>query len=311
VFLLFGAFIVLCGTGHLLSLLTLWVPAYGLEGVVKAATAVVSILTAVALWMLLPKALLLPSHRQMREVTAASSEHEQQALKLSRLNADLQQFAYAASHDLKAPLHAIARLADWISEDIQGSASPETLENLRLMRQRAARLQMLIASLLRYARAGHTETPVEAVDLAELVGDIVASIAPPPGFVVQFRGEIQVVLTQRSPLEHVLRNLISNAIDHHDRAAGEVIVSASLVGGVTEFRVEDDGPGIGAEFHQRIFAIFQTLKRRDESETSGVGLSIVQKIVERAGGKVWIESAPPRRGAAFVFTWPEAPGARP
>ena len=116
---LFAAFILLCGAGHFLSLLTLWIPAYGLEGIVKAVTAAVSILTAAALWMLLPKALLLPSVRQMQEVTAALAEREHQALKLCRLNADLLQFAYAVSHDLKAPLHAITQLADWISDDIR------------------------------------------------------------------------------------------------------------------------------------------------------------------------------------------------
>ncbi len=306
VLVLFAAFILLCGAGHFLSLLTLWIPAYGLEGIVKAATAVVSILTAAALWMLVPKALLLPSVRQLQEVTAALAEREHQALKLSRLNADLLQFASAVSHDLKAPLHAISQLADWISDDIQGTASLETLGNLRLMRQRAARLQMLIASLLCYARVGHAETPVEAVNLDELLGDIIASIAPPAGFLVKLSGATIILRTQRSPLEHVFRNLISNAIGHHDRAEGNVTVSARVVGGMTEFRVEDDGPGIRPEFHKRIFTIFQTLKSRDVSETCGVGLSVVQKTVERAGGTVWVESAPPQRGSTFLFTWPDA-----
>ena len=97
----------------------------------------------------------------------------------------------------------------------------------------------------------------------------------------------------------MLRNLISNAIKHHDRPEGEVIVSMRMIGGVAEFRVEDDGPGIAPAFHKRIFMIFQTLQSRDDQETSGVGLSIVQKIVERAGGTVWVESAPPRRGSVF------------
>jgi len=306
VFLLFAAFIVLCGTGHWLDLVTLWVPAYGLEGVVKAATAFVSILTAIALWMLLPHALLLPSPMQLREVKEALSQREQQALELSRLNTDLEQFAYIASHDLKAPLHAIAQLAGWIGEDIQPIATPETLENVHLMQQRASRLQMLIAALLNYSRAGHAKAPVEAVNPSDLVATIVASIAPPPGFGVRFQGESPIIRTQRSPLEHVLQNLISNAIHHHDRPEGEVIVSVRSVNGVAEFRVEDDGPGIAPEFHKRIFMIFQTLQSRDEREASGVGLSIVQKTVERAGGAVWVDSAPPRRGTAFLFTWPEA-----
>ena len=113
------------------------------------------------------------------------------------------------------------------------------------------------------------------------------------------------MLVQRPPIEHVLRNLISNAIKHHDRLDGEVVVSVRMTtDGMAEFHVEDDGLGIAPEFHQRIFAIFQTLRSRDEVETSGVGLSIVMKIVEQAGGRAWVESAPPRRGAVFLFTWP-------
>jgi signal transduction histidine kinase len=305
VFVLFAAFIVLCGTGHWLDLLTLWVPAYGPEGLVKAVTACVSVLTAVALWLLMPQLLLLPSPVQLRQANAALSEREKRTAELSRLNADLEQFAYIASHDLKAPLRAIGQLADWIAQDVQGIAGPEALENLQLMRQRTVRVEMLITSLLNYARVGHTRTPPEPVNPAELVEEIVRSIAPPRGFRVRFQGDAPVVVTQRPPLDHVLRNLISNAIKHHDRSAGEVIVSVQMTGGVATFRVEDDGPGIAPAFHQRIFMIFQTLQSRDDQETSGVGLSIVQKIVERAGGTVWVESAPPRRGSVFLFTWPE------
>ncbi len=304
VFLLFAAFIVLCGTGHWLDLLTLWVPAYGLEGLIKAATASVSVLTAISLWLLLPRALLLPSPMQLREVNEALAERNHRALELSRLNAELEQFVYIASHDLKAPLHAIARLADWIREDIQGIADAETLEKLSLMQQRAVRLEMLIASLLSYARVGHNKVAVELINLGDLVEEIIGSIAPPSTFVIRFQGELLVILTQRSPLEHVLRNLISNAIKHHDRPEGEVSVSVRIADGVVEFGVEDDGPGIAPEFHERIFGIFQTLKSRDDNETSGVGLSIVLKTVERAGGRVWIESGPPQRGTKFLFTWP-------
>jgi signal transduction histidine kinase len=304
IFVLFAAFILLCGTGHWLDLLTLWVPVYRLEGLVKAMTACVSVMTAISLWVLLPQAMLLPSPAQLRMINDTLSERDRQAVELSRLNADLEEFAYIASHDLRTPLRAIGQLADWIGQDIQSTAGQETLENLQLMQQRTARLEMLIASLLSYARAGHAKAAVETVDLGDLVGEIVASIAPPSGFHVRFRNEAPVILTQRPPLDHVLRNLISNAIKHHDRPEGEVIVSAQMTGGVVSFRVEDDGPGIAPAFHERIFAIFQTLQPRDDQETSGVGLSIVRKTVERAGGKVWVESAPPRRGSAFLFTWP-------
>jgi signal transduction histidine kinase len=305
-FLLFAAFIVLCGAGHWLDLVTLWLPAYGLDGLVKAATAAASVLTAVTLWMVMPNAILLPSPKQLREARTALAERERQAQELIRLNTDLEDFAYIASHDLKAPLHAIAQLSDWIAEDIRPVADPETLENLRLMQQRAVRLQMLIASLLKYSRTGHCKAANEAFEFGELVETIVASIAPQAGFTVRFEGKAQKILTQRSPLEHVLHNLICNAIEHHDHSEGEIVVSARSIDGVLEFRVADDGPGIAPEFHKRIFMIFQTLQSRDDRETSGMGLSIVRKTVERAGGTVWVESDPPRRGSVFVFTWPHS-----
>jgi PAS domain S-box-containing protein len=227
-----------------------------------------------------------------------------QTVELTRSNTDLQEFAYVVSHDLKAPLRAISLLADWITDDIRENASADTLENLRLMGHRVGRMSMLLDGLLSYTRVGHRSAPAVAVDVGALVGDIVQSIAPPPGFSVRFEGDAPVINTPRPPLEHVLQNLISNAIKHHDRGAGEVVVTAVKVNDSIEFCISDDGPGIAPEFHKRVFTIFQTLSSRDDCETSGVGLSIVQKTVERLGKRVWIESEPPRRGSRFFFTWP-------
>jgi signal transduction histidine kinase len=305
-FMLFAAFILLCGTGHWLNLLTLWVPAYGLEGLVHGATAIVSVATAVSLWVLLPRALTLPSPMQLREAREALAMRDRQAMELAAANADLQQFAYVVSHDLKAPLRAISLLADWISEEMPPDTGNGCQENLTVMRHRISRMYMLIDSLLDYVRAGHTNAPVETVDLDEMVTEIVSLIAPPAGFAVRFAGDTRHIHTKRTPLGHVLQNLISNAIKHNDHAGGEVVVSACMRDGTPELHVADDGPGIAPSYHQRIFMIFQTLQSRDETESSGVGLSIVKKIVERAGGRVWVESAPPARGTVFCFTWPAA-----
>ena len=224
------------------------------------------------------------------------------------LTEELQDFAHIASHDLKAPLRAITQLAAWIEEDLRGATGAETLENLRLMQQRARRLEMRIEGLLAYTRVGMAKAPAEDVDLAELVEEIGRSLSPTPGFTVRFEGQTVVVRTPRPPLEHVLQNLISNAIKHHDRASGHVVISARITGKMTEIRVADDGPGIAPEQHKRIFGIFATLVGQDEHEFAGIGLSIVQKSVTRYGGKVWVDSVPPRRGATFIFTWPTGQG---
>ncbi len=233
-------------------------------------------------------------------------EKEQQRQELARSNADLEEFAYAASHDLKAPLRAIAHLVQWIGEDIAPTASPETLENLKLLRGRATRLQLLLDGLLAYSRVGHTRTSVEEVDIAEVMQDVAAMLAPTPGFIIACEGTMGVIRTHRMPIRVVLENLVGNGLKHHDRNEGRIAVSMRQIDGATEFRVTDDGPGIEPRFHDRIFTIFQTLAGRDDVESSGIGLAIVKKKVLAHGGRIWIESAPPARGSTFAFTWKEA-----
>jgi signal transduction histidine kinase len=230
-------------------------------------------------------------------------------VELRRSNEELDSFAYAASHDLRAPLRGIRNLADWIAEDVGDTAGPETIANLDLLRNRVERLDMLLDSLLQHSRVGRAGAAPEDVDIALLVHEIADYLAPRDGFAVAYSGEIATIHTSKAPLEQVLRNLIGNALKHHDGAAGGVGVATRDLGDRIEFRVEDDGPGIPPVFHERIFRMFQTLKSRDELEGSGMGLAIVKKSVESHGGTIRVESAPPSRGTAFVFTWEKA--ARP
>jgi PAS domain S-box-containing protein len=233
-------------------------------------------------------------------------ENEQQRRELARSNVDLEEFAYVVSHDLKAPLRAISHLVRWIGDDIRAVANPETLESLTLLQGRVARMQMLLDGLLNYSRVGHCNSPIEDVDIAEVVREVAAMLAPPPGFIVTCEGMMPVIHTHRISIQVVLENLIGNGLKHHDRAEGRITVSARLVDGVTEIRVSDDGPGIPPEFHERIFLMFQTLSSRDDIESNGIGLAIVKKKVQIHGGQLWVESAPPARGTTFVFTWKEA-----
>ena len=239
-------------------------------------------------------------------------EKDQQRLELERANADLarsnsdlEEFAYVASHDLKAPLRAISHLTEWIAEEVEVTASTDTIDNLKMLRGRVVRLQALLDGLLAYSRVGRTSASIEEVDVAEVVGDVITVLSPPPGFEIKCADDMPRLRTHRSAILAVLQNLISNGLKHHDRSEGHITISMVLKHGIAEFHVSDDGPGIPPRFHQRIFVIFQTLTSRDELEASGIGLAIVKKRVESHGGQIRVESVPPIRGTTFVFTWNE------
>ena len=228
---------------------------------------------------------------------------EARTAELERSNAELDQFAYVASHDLKAPLRAIDSLATWIEEDAEGALPEPSVRHLSLLRGRVGRMERLLDSLLTYSRVGRKEAAPEAIDTAALVREAVALVAPPAGVEVQVAGTFPTLVSARAPLALVIRNLVSNAVKHHDRPDGRVTVSARMDGDWAEFTIADDGPGIAPEYRDRVFGLFQTLRPRDEVEGSGMGLSIVKKAVQSRGGQVWIEPSA-ERGAMFRFTWP-------
>jgi signal transduction histidine kinase len=231
---------------------------------------------------------------------------QERTLELQRSNKELDQFAYVASHDLKAPLRAIDNLASWIAEDAAAVLSPPAQLHLSKLRSRVKRLEMLLDDLLLYSRAGRRRYTPETVDTAALVAGAVELLNPPPGFHVRIEGELPTIRCERLPLEVVLRNLLENAIKHHHRTQEGLVCIAAYrrdSDSMVEFHVTDNGPGIEPQFHERIFEVFQTLRPRDEVEGSGMGLAIVKKTVESAGGRVWVESTA-GAGATFCFTWP-------
>jgi signal transduction histidine kinase len=222
---------------------------------------------------------------------------------LERSNRELNQFAYVASHDLKAPLRAIDNLAGWISEDAAQTLPPRSAEHLAKMRGRVKRMEQLLEDLLAYSRAGRVRPPAESVDVDRLVADVTALLGPPAGFTVVMETPGVRLRTPRVSLELVLRNLIGNAIKHHTEEDGTVWVRTVARGEMVEFSVRDDGPGIDPRYHAKIFEMFQTLQPRDQTEGSGMGLAIVKKLVESYGGEIQVDSAV-GEGATFCFTWP-------
>jgi len=224
---------------------------------------------------------------------------------LERSNRDLDQFAYVASHDLKAPLRAIATLSGWIEEDLQDKLSPEAADQMRLLRSRVQRMDGLIEGILQYSRVGRLDSHGERVDVDHMLREIVEFLAPPDGFKVEIAPDMPVLVTKRMRLEQVFSNLINNAIKYHDREDGRVDVTVRRAGRFFEFSVADDGPGIAEEHHDKVFMMFQTLQPRDQVESTGLGLSLVKKLVEEEGGSVSLSSEL-GKGATFRFSWPAA-----
>ena len=221
---------------------------------------------------------------------------------LARSNEDLEQFAYVASHDLKAPLRSIEVLAGWLAEDLADFEVKEVHDNLNLLKQRTARLNRLLEDLLGYSRAGREIGEQSQTDCTELVEDIVTLLNVPAAFNVS-SSDLPVITTYAVPLEQVLRNLISNSIKHHPGPAGTISVSAEEHDDHYLFSVTDDGGGIPEEYAGKVFEMFQTLRPRDEVEGSGMGLAIVNRIITRRGGRIWFEPVPNGTGTVFKFEW--------
>lgn len=226
---------------------------------------------------------------------------ERQARELARSNQDLEEFAYAASHDLQAPLRSIDTLVGFLRQDID-EPTPEVGEHLDRLTVRVRQMRELVEDLLTYSRAGRRPGEVAAVELGELVAEITRLLEIPEGFQVEVEGGEQVLETAVVPLEQVLRNLIANAIKHHDRSEGSVRISVQPEGAWWILEVSDDGPGIPPEHRERVFQMFQRLEQGD-SGGSGIGLALVKKVVERFGGEVRVEGTA-GRGTTIGFTWP-------
>ncbi|AKT39985.1 ATP-binding protein [Chondromyces crocatus] len=243
--------------------------------------------------------------RDTTDRTRAERERERLITALERSNRELDQFAYVASHDLKAPLRGIANLSQWIEEDLADRMTEEAQEHMRLLRGRVHRLEALIEGILGYSRAGRMRDKIEVVDVGRLLGEIIELLAPARGRIA-VGPEMPTLRCERVPLQQVFMNLIGNALKYAQRDDALVRVEVEDEGTSFRFSVSDNGPGIAPQYHERIWGIFQTLEARDKVEGTGIGLSVVQKIVETRGGRVWVESAL-GSGAAFHFTWLKQP----
>jgi len=229
---------------------------------------------------------------------------KQQADELAAINQDLKEFAYIVSHDLKAPLRAISSLVNWLACDYEDKIDEKGKEMIDLLLRRVKRMHDLIEGVLKYSRVGRIREEKVAIDLNPLVENIIEVIDPPENIEVQVLCKLPTIVAEKTRVEQVFQNLISNAVKYMDKPVGKININCVENGDYWLFSIKDNGQGIEEKHFKKIFQIFQTLASRDEIESTGVGLSLVKKIVELYGGKVWVDSEV-GKGSTFYFTFPK------
>ncbi|KST69974.1 sensor histidine kinase [Mastigocoleus testarum] len=255
------------------------------------------------------------TERQRIEVTLQKNAEElaflstillQKNTELEEQNKELDSFTYAVSHDLKAPLRAINNLSEWIEEDLKDFLTQDTQHNMNLLRGRVKRMAALIDALLEYSRVGRKNIEPETVAVDKLISEVINLLNPPPEIEIKVTPNLPTLITKKILLFQVFSNLIGNAIKHrhHPKGIIEITFKEGKGDKFYEFKVADDGYGIEHKYYSQIFNIFQTLQARDKTENTGIGLSIVKKIVEQQGGRINVESQV-GKGSIFSFTWLE------
>ncbi|OGO79481.1 MAG: hypothetical protein A2Y23_07180 [Clostridiales bacterium GWB2_37_7] len=242
----------------------------------------------------------------IEDITLQKENEERQQQLVARLeetNKELDNFAYIVSHDLKAPLRGIGSLANWLITDHKDKLDKEGAEIIDLLINRVERMKNFIDGILHYSRVTRVKENYVDIDLNRLIKEVIELLAPPANIEIKVQSELPVIKGERIYIEQVFQNLLSNAIKFMDKPYGKIQIGCKTIEGFWEFSVKDNGPGIDEKYFNKIFMIFQTLQPRDKFESTGVGLSIVKKIIETDGGKIWLTSEL-KKGTTFYFTIP-------
>jgi light-regulated signal transduction histidine kinase (bacteriophytochrome) len=285
------------------------VPVILVSGALGELTAVECIKQGAADYVLKDNLAWLPEsvRRAMRE-RRLREEHEQSQQELARSNRDLEQFAYVASHDLQEPLRMVAIYTQLLAERYQGRLDSDADKYIHYAVDGALRMQKLVQDLLAFSRVGRPEVALQSADcnavLQAGLKNLEAAIQE-SGAVVE-HAQLPVVMADSPQLVQVFQNLISNAIKFRGSGPPSIRVSAETKGKEWVFSVADNGIGIAPEHVESVFVIFRRLNTRAEYPGNGIGLSICKKIIERHGGRIWVESEV-GHGSTFRFTLPVKP----
>ena len=238
-------------------------------------------------------------HLDITDQYELSKQKEQLLRDLESSNEGLQEYAHVVSHDLKSPLRSISALASWLEEDYADKLGPEGLSQLTLMQDKIASMDQLITGILKYSSIGSEKASFEICHTLELINHLRATIYWPEQIDLSFKGVMPSIMADKIQLQQLFQNLLSNAIAHMDKPKGQIEIGYKDKGALHEFSIKDNGVGIPKAYQEKIFEIFETLDTGKGS--SGIGLSIVKKIVQLHGGSIWVKSEY-GAGATFYFT---------
>ena len=240
-----------------------------------------------------------------QELEKLNKDLESAVWELRRANKELKEFAYITAHDLKTPLRGIGTLADWISTDYADKFDEEGKQQVRLLVGKAKQMSALIDDILQYSRLGHTSPEKQKVDLNALISEVITGINPPENIEISIENDLPALICEKTQIMQVFQNLLSNAVKYMDKLEGHIKVGCVEQNGFWKFSVADNGPGIDEKYFKKIFKIFQALSSENRVDSTGIGLSIVKKIVELNAGVVWVESES-GKGSTFFFTVPKS-----
>lgn len=229
-------------------------------------------------------------------------QKEQLLLKLQYQNEQLNDYAHLVSHDLKSSIRSLSALLSWIKEDCGDKIGEESVGNLNLMEEKIEKMDKFLEDMMNYSEIGTTSLKSNTIDLNKKVAKIIDSIHIPKNISVVVKGNLPVLKADARRLRQVFQNLISNAVNFNNKEVGLVEVGVEETEDLYTFSIQDNGPGIPKEYHEKIFNTFTTLGYQEKS--TGMGLSIVKRVLDLYGGEIWLESEV-TKGTTFYFTIPK------
>lgn len=237
--------------------------------------------------------------RDVTELKTLEIQKEKLLKKLEKSNDELQEYAHIVSHDLKSPLRSIDALVNWIKDDNKDKLDEVSLQNFKLIETTLEKMEQLISDVLSYSSVGTNESEKVNVNLDEVITDLIEIMYKPDHVTVEVLNKLPTLRGDKTKLQQLFQNLISNAIKFIDKEKGFVKINVENLQTHYQFSIADNGMGIEKKFHDRIFKIFHSLNKSKDS--TGIGLSIVKKIIDLHEGEIWLESEP-GKGTTFFFT---------